>query len=97
MLWDIRIRGKVGRIEEPEEYAGLWAAEMTFWDADASEQIAEPMVLGPFDAAEQAKEALDAMAEEACKIIQEAKGQEPTGEYVDFRNGGIKRRWGDAH
>lgn len=59
-LAPLRIRGKVGKIEEHDksEWVGKWIAEVSFWNIVGTEQVGEAMCFGPFEGEKTAHECL---------------------------------------
>jgi len=82
-----RIRGRVGQGDDDK-----WYAEISFADLYGNQQ-GDPIQIGPFDAEKFARTAMM----DACKIASDewvkSIGQNPTGEYLDMKNGGVLKKW----
>lgn len=91
-----RIRGRAGQAAAGQGVDGKWFYEISIWDLTGEHQVGEPFQLGPYDTEEEAcKDGIKAVrmvSEEAEKLV----GGEPSGKYLDLKNGGVLRPW-DNH
>jgi hypothetical protein len=89
-----RIRCRSAEIIDPPELRGKWAFEVSLWDFYGERQIGEPFgPYGAFDTQAQAIEESKRCAQMICDDIVKSMGEEPTGRYLDMKNGGVVRKW----
>lgn len=81
-----RVRGRVSLIEEPIEDAGKFVYEVSFWDHDGEEMLTEPLMFGPFESEEKAKEAGRDLVEQAVKSISDSISNVLPGVKIDVVN-----------
>lgn len=87
-----RIRGRAGIAEPGQGMDGKWFYEVSLTTL-ACELLGPPFVFGPFDDEATAKKfGKRAIREIAEKLEKDINGK-VTGEYFDFANGGVPRRW----
>lgn len=87
-----RIRAKVGKIDNGE-YKDKWAFEISLWTLDGEKMIGEPFTIGPWDTKEQAHTEMKSAVKLSCEAIEKANGCDPSGKFLDMKNGGILRPW----
>ena len=91
-----RIKGRVGQVEDGEQ-RGKWFFELSIWDLYGKEQQGEPFIIGPWETEEIAGEELKKASRIVCDaFVKEVLKVEPSGEYMDMKNGGVLRPW-DNH
>lgn len=89
-----RIRGRLAQYELPEEYKDKWCFEISVWTFDGEKQFGDPIgPIGPFDTEEIAKRELKLAVRIAAESCEKAMGQDPSGKFMDMKNGGIVRPW----
>ena len=84
-----RIRGKVGQIEEPPEYAGKWAFSIWISElggGDVNEGAPDVGPLGPYDTESIAKEEMKRCAQVCCEVIEKEFTGKVSGMYVDMKS-----------
>lgn len=84
-----RIRGQVGQAIEDRK----WYFEISIWTFDGEKQIGKPFLFGPHETKEIADQELKKKTQEVCEIIEKNAGCEPSGKYLDMKNGGVLRPW----
>ena len=86
-----RIRGRVGKGDD-----GKFYFELGLWDFSGENMIGEPLgPFGPYETESIAQDELKRAAQIACEGIEKSHGEEPSGRYMDMKNGGIMRPWKD--
>lgn len=88
-----RIRGKVGQATDPAEVAGKWFFELSMWDYTGEKMVGEPWTIGPWETEAKAHEEMLVACRIACETIEKAHGEEPSGKFLDMKNGGVLRPW----
>lgn len=83
-----RIRARVGTGEDNKFYF-----ELSIWNFVGTEMLGGPFVVGPFETEKQAHEEMLKATQTACEVIEKGMGQEPSGQYLDMKNGGQLRPW----
>lgn len=83
-----RIRGRVGQDENNQ-----WCFEISVWHLDGEKQVGEPMTFGPWDSEKIAHEEMNRSVRIASEAAEKSMGCEPSGKYIDMKNGGILRPW----
>lgn len=86
----MRVRGR--KFEE----GGKFHAEVSIWTMDGEGQI-DCWVIGPFGNIELADKAMMDAVRIVCDKIQEEADGQVSGTYLDMKNGGILRKWGDQN
>ncbi len=85
-----RFQGRVGQIEDPEEFKGKWAFEVWLsFIGDGNEPKSLGMQ-GPFDTEETAHFELKLAVNKLVKTAQEAVGAEPNGDCIDLKTNKIR-------
>lgn len=95
-----RLKGRVGEAEPGQGYDGKWFAQISVWDVSGTNEAGPPIMIGPWDTKEVAEENLKKAVEEASKAVLErqfGKGAGANGAYLDLKNGGIMRKFGDEN
>lgn len=91
-----RIRGKIGQATEPDDVKGKWFYEISLWSFDGETQLGDPFgPFGPFETRVLAADALEHAAKNCAQIIEREQTGKVSGKYLDFKNGGVMRKWGD--
>lgn len=83
-----RIRGRTGQGED-----GKFYNELSLWDFGGENQIGESFTFGPYETREEGLTALKEQAKTASDACEISAGGEPSGRYLDMKNGGILRSW----
>jgi len=90
-----RIRGRAGQAEPGQGMDGKWFYEISIWDLTGEKQAGPPFQLGPFDSEEECCK----VGRHAVKMVSEKwetlDGGQPSGKYLDLKNGAILRPWED--
>jgi hypothetical protein len=84
-----RVRAKHGQSIDDDK----WYVELSIWDITGVNQIGEPFILGPY---EDQKTARTNMREASQLVAQELEKKitgQTSGQYIDFKNGGVLRSW----
>lgn len=83
-----RIRARVGTGDDDKYYF-----EVSIWDFFGEKQIGDPITIGPWDTEAIAHEEMKNAVKLSCEAIEKGQGFEPSGKYLDMKNGGILRPW----
>lgn len=85
-----RIRARTGPGED-----GKYYFEISLWNFEGTEMIGDPIgPFGPFETEKEAKAEMRRAVELSAKAIVGPNGEVPQG-YVDFKNGGEFRKFGE--
>lgn len=82
-----RIRGRVGTGDD-----GKFYFEISLWDLGGTECYLRENI-GPYDTEVQAHQELKKCAQFVSEGVETLNGKQPTGKYVDFKDGGILKAW----
>lgn len=82
-----RIRGRLATGDDGKHYF-----ELSLWDFYGKKKYTS-LEFGPFDTEKIASEKMKAACQKICDRISEEMGEKPTGQYLDFKNGGVLRSW----
>lgn len=85
-----RIRGRVGTGDD-----GKFYFEMSLWDLHG-ENCAGKWDFGPWNTEAIAHDEMKKCARFMTETLEKEKGGEPSGKFLDMKNGGILRPW-DQH
>lgn len=83
-----RIRGRVGQ----DEY-GNWVFETSLWTFDGETRIGEPFTFGPWRDEKEAHAEMNKCVQIMSETVEKMNGEEPTGKYIDMKNGGVLTPW----
>lgn len=91
-----RIRGRLAQFDEPKEWKDKWCFEISVWTFDGETQIGEPIgPFGPYETKAEAAQELKRAARLAAESCEKGLGFEPSGRFMDMKNGAIVRPWDD--
>ncbi len=88
-----RLRGRVGKVEEPKEWIGKWCFEISMWTMDGETQVGAPMTFGPFETEKEAHQKMNGAIRLACEAIEKKAHGSNCGKYFDLKAGGVMRSW----
>jgi hypothetical protein len=83
-----RIRGRVGKGDD-----GKYYAEISLWELSGEKMIGDPFTIGPIETEGEAYEHLHEAVKRSCEAIEKAYGHEPSGQYLDLKNGAVLKPW----
>lgn len=83
-----RIRARVGLGEDNKYYF-----EISLWTFDGETKIFDPFTVGPWETEIKAHEEMNKAVQLVCEQIEKSKGLEPSGKYIDLKNGAVLRPW----
>lgn len=88
-----RIRGRAGIAQPGQGVDGKWFFEITVWDLAGEKQFGDALQLGPFETEEIAKDIGFKATREVSEAFEKQAGFEPSGKFLDLKNGAILRSW----
>jgi hypothetical protein len=88
-----RIRARVGKISEPQEFKNQWAFEISMWTFDGETQVGELGTFGPYKTEKEAHEKMRLMTQTICESVEHKMTGGISGKYLDLKNGAVMRPW----
>lgn len=81
-----RVRARTGEGDDKKFYF-----EISLWNFEGTNSLGDPFCFGPYETESEAKKHMREGVELVVKTLQESAGAEPTGQFIDFKNGGVLR------